>query len=85
MCAGQPQYTITSTGQLQMQPGTGQPGQPTFIMGPAGAVMQSPIPGQVSIIIIIIINIIIIIIIIGEHGPRTAWAPGLHARPDQGQ
>ena len=67
-----------------MQPGTGQPGQPTFIMGPAGAVMQSPIPGQVSIIIIIII-IIIIVIIIGEHGSRTARAPGLHAGADQGQ
>ena len=46
---GQPQYTITSTGQLQMQPGPGQqPGQPTFIMGPAGAVMQSPMQGQVT-------------------------------------
>ena len=34
------QYTMTSTGQLQMQPGT----QPTFIMAPQP--MGSPMPGQ---------------------------------------
>ena len=40
----QPQYTITSSGQLQMAGAPGQPGQPTFIMGPQ--VMQSPLqPG----------------------------------------
>ena len=43
--AGQPQYTITSTGQLQMQPN--QPGQQqTFIMPPQ--MMQGAMPGQVS-------------------------------------
>ena len=36
------QYTMTSSGQLQMQPGT----QPTFIMAPQP--MGSPLPGQVN-------------------------------------
>merc|ERR1719445_454387 len=49
--AAQPQFTMTSTGQLQMQP-NGQPGQQTFIMAPPPQMMAGPgpgpMPGQVT-------------------------------------